>query len=88
MVFAGSTERSWRDGTRGLGARDIAMNVALPEVDGRVIGRAVSFKDHARRDALTETERWSLAYYVLTLARDRTIFDWLFGDDPSTSSFQ
>jgi len=56
VVFAGSTERSWRDGTRGLGARDIAMNVALPEVDGRVIGRAVSFKDHARRDALTETD--------------------------------
>ncbi|MBI3113163.1 MAG: cobaltochelatase subunit CobN, partial [Rhodospirillales bacterium] len=56
VVFAGSTERSWRDGTRGLSARDIAMNVALPEVDGRIIGRAVSFKDHARRDALTETD--------------------------------
>jgi len=55
-VFAGSTERSWRDGTRGLAARDIAMNVALPEVDGRIVGRAVSFKQGARRDPLTETE--------------------------------
>ncbi len=56
VIFAGSTEQSWRDGTRGLGARDIAMNVALPEVDGRIVGRAVSFKDHARRDVLTETD--------------------------------
>ncbi len=56
VVFAGSSEKSWRDGTRGLGARDIAMNVALPEIDGRVMTRAVSFKDAARRDALTETD--------------------------------
>ena len=46
----------WRDGTRGLGPRDIAMNVALPEVDGRILARAVSFKGRAERDPLTETD--------------------------------
>lgn len=53
VIFAGSDATSWRDGTHGLTARDIAMNVALPEVDGRIISRAVSFKDAAARDPLT-----------------------------------
>ena len=44
VVFAGADEESWRSGTRGLGARDLAMNVALPEIDGRILSRAVSFK--------------------------------------------
>ena len=56
VVFSGGSRESWDSGTRGLGARDIAMNVALPEVDGRVLSRAVSFKGAARRDALTETD--------------------------------
>ncbi len=56
VVFAGSDEAGWRGGTNGLTARDIAMNVALPEVDGRVLARAVSFKGGARRDPATETD--------------------------------
>ncbi len=56
VVFAGSDEASWHTGSNGLTARDIAMNVALPEVDGRVLARAVSFKGRARRDAATETD--------------------------------
>ncbi|MBT5413463.1 MAG: cobaltochelatase subunit CobN, partial [Rhodospirillaceae bacterium] len=56
IVFAGGTEEAWREGTRGLSARDIAMNVALPEVDGRILARAVSFKSTRGRDPLTETE--------------------------------
>jgi len=54
VIFAGGEERAWRRDTRGLDARDIAMNVALPEIDGRIITRALSFKSAARRDALTE----------------------------------
>ena len=54
VIFAGSSEAHWRAGTHGLSARDIAMNVALPEVDGRVISRAVSFKGAARQDRATE----------------------------------
>ena len=54
VVLAGGREEDWANGTQGLSARDIAMNVALPEVDGRIIARAVSFKAEARFDALTE----------------------------------
>ena len=54
MVFAGGTEAAWVEGSRGLAARDIAMNVALPEVDGRILSRAVSFKSEARFDAATQ----------------------------------
>ena len=56
IVFSGGNVDGWHDSTRGLSARDIAMNVALPEVDGRVLTRAVSFKGLARRDPLTETD--------------------------------
>ncbi|MGO8920927.1 MAG: cobaltochelatase subunit CobN [Stellaceae bacterium] len=56
VIFAGGEESAWRRGTRGLDARDIAMNVALPEIDGRIITRAVSFKAASRRDPLTETD--------------------------------
>ena len=56
IVFSGGNEHDWRHGTRGLGPRDIAMNVALPEVDGRIISRAVSFKGLKHRDPLTETD--------------------------------
>jgi cobaltochelatase CobN len=55
-VFSGGNRQAWAEGTRGLSARDIAMNVALPEVDGRLLGRAVSFKGAARRDPLTQTD--------------------------------
>ena len=55
MIFSGGNEDDWRDNLNGLGARDIAMNVALPEVDGRIISRAVSFKAEARFDAATQS---------------------------------
>jgi cobaltochelatase CobN len=54
VVFASGTEPAWRAGSNGLGARDIAMHVALPEVDGRILSRAVAFKAEQRRDPLTQ----------------------------------
>ncbi|HYG89699.1 MAG TPA: cobaltochelatase subunit CobN [Azospirillum sp.] len=60
VVFSGGSEAAWRSGTAGLSARDIAMNVALPEVDGRVLARAVSFKAEARRHEATQS--WILDY--------------------------
>ncbi len=54
VVLAGGTEESWRAGTRGLSPQDVAMNVALPELDGRIITRAVSFKAPRRVDSATE----------------------------------
>ena len=54
VVLAGGTEAAWVESMRGLSARDIAMNVALPEVDGRILSRAVSFKSERRFDEATE----------------------------------
>lgn len=54
VILSGATEASWADGLHGLSARDIAMNVALPEVDGRILSRAVSFKGEAFFDDATE----------------------------------
>ncbi len=54
VVFAASSEAAWEEGQSGLSARDIAMNVALPEVDGRILTRAVSFKGEAFFDEATE----------------------------------
>ncbi|MBC6440550.1 MAG: cobaltochelatase subunit CobN [Rhodospirillales bacterium] len=54
-VLSGGTRESWDEGTRGLAPRDIAMNVALPEVDGRIMTRAISFKSARRWDAVTQT---------------------------------
>ncbi len=55
VVLAGGSRAAWQDGTRGLSARDLAMNVALPEVDGRILSRAVGFKTAKRFDEATET---------------------------------
>lgn len=44
VVLSSSDEKTWDQSTQGLNARDLAMNVALPEVDGRVFTRAISFK--------------------------------------------
>ncbi len=51
VVFAGASEAAWRESARGLGPRDLTMNVVLPEVDGRVLTRAVSFKAEMPLDA-------------------------------------
>ena len=44
VVLAGSSEENWRESKQGLGARDLAMNIVLPELDGRIASRAISFK--------------------------------------------
>ncbi len=54
-LFSSSTREAWEASSQGLTARDLAMSVALPEVDGRVMTRAVSFKAAARFDARVET---------------------------------
>lgn len=44
VVLSSSDEATWKASAQGLNSRDLAMNVALPEVDGRVLSRAISFK--------------------------------------------
>ncbi|MEG4804019.1 cobaltochelatase subunit CobN [Microcoleus sp. ARI1-B5] len=43
-IFSGGGLEQWETELQGLSPRDVAMNVALPEVDGKIITRAVSFK--------------------------------------------
>ena len=44
VVFAGSSREAWRDSPRGLSQSDHAMQVVLPELDGRLLTTAISFK--------------------------------------------
>lgn len=60
LVLSSGNEELWERGKNGLSARDIAMNVALPEIDGRVLTRAISFKDEAYFDDATQA---SIATY-------------------------
>ncbi|UIJ70727.1 cobaltochelatase subunit CobN [Aurantimonas sp. HBX-1] len=55
-VLASGSRETWDASPQGLSARDLAMNVALPEVDGRVLSRAIAFKSAGDWDALTETD--------------------------------
>ena len=43
-ILSSSTQEDWQDHDSGLRSRDVAMQVVLPEMDGRVITRAVGFK--------------------------------------------
>jgi len=47
VVLPGMGEEAWAASPRGLGAADLAMQVVLPETDGRILTRAVSFKGPA-----------------------------------------
>src|SRR6202023_3362300 len=44
MVLASNPQEAWASSPRGLSPTDLAMNVVLPELDGRLLTRAVSFK--------------------------------------------
>lgn len=49
LILAGSTEDAWRGSTRGLSPADMAMQIILPELDGRLSTSAISFKTPAER---------------------------------------
>ena len=44
-ILAAGTIEQWQQGLYGLSPTDIAINIALPEMDGRIIGPAISFKE-------------------------------------------
>jgi cobaltochelatase CobN len=56
VILSGSTKEYWQNNFAGLTPRDVAMNVALPEVDGRIITRAISFKSIANWNEQLETD--------------------------------
>ncbi|MBW4680770.1 MAG: cobaltochelatase subunit CobN [Microcoleus vaginatus WJT46-NPBG5] len=56
VIFSSGGVEAWEAGFQGLSPRDMAMNVALPEVDGRIISRVVSFKALQHRHPQLETD--------------------------------
>ncbi len=53
QVIVATTRRdAWLENRRGLGPADLAMHVVLPELDGRILSGAVSFKDARDADGL------------------------------------
>ncbi|WP_375570777.1 cobaltochelatase subunit CobN [Ahrensia marina] len=53
-VLSGLSREAWAESSRGLPGTDLVMHVAMPELDGRIHGRAISFKRQGDRHPLTE----------------------------------
>ncbi|KUJ92096.1 MAG: cobaltochelatase subunit CobN, partial [Pseudomonas sp. 63_8] len=49
-------QAQWQASAQGLGSRDLAMHVVLPELDGRLIGTAISFKGLAWRSERSQSD--------------------------------
>ncbi|MCO4785952.1 MAG: cobaltochelatase subunit CobN [Marinomonas atlantica] len=75
LILSGSTEEDWLEQSQGLRSRDVAMQIVLPEMDGRIITRAVSFKalSHFNELAQIDLIRYQLhterATFVAQLAK-------------------
>ena len=72
LVLSSSTVQDWHDYKQGLRSRDIAMQVVLPEMDGKVLTRAISFKSDALYDQQTQI---SLVQYQLHQERAQFVID-------------
>ncbi|GGK47746.1 cobaltochelatase subunit CobN [Salinarimonas ramus] len=49
-IPVGTTREAWASSERGLSAADLAMQIALPEFDGRIVAGPISFKAEAAPD--------------------------------------
>jgi cobaltochelatase CobN len=54
VVLSSESCEQWQSSPRGLSPRDLAMQVALPELDGRILTRAISWKSASCFDAATQ----------------------------------
>ena len=57
VILAGAALEQWTASARGLGPADLAMHVVLPEFDGRILSRAISFKGEEQRSERLEFSR-------------------------------
>ncbi|WP_448954004.1 cobaltochelatase subunit CobN [Labrys neptuniae] len=53
VITSSSSEEAWEASTRGLSASDLAMHVALPELDGRLAAGVISFKAEREEGVFT-----------------------------------
>ncbi len=54
IALASQERKAWEESTQGLSPTDLAMQVVLTEMDGRIFTRAVAFKERASSDAHTQ----------------------------------
>jgi cobaltochelatase CobN len=52
VIVATTRREAWEKGQRGLAPADLAMHVVLPELDGRILAGAISFKAESEADAV------------------------------------
>lgn len=77
-ALATSARAAWVESTRGANGADLAMNIVLPEVDGRIFTRAISFKEQAPTRGAAEfndtrhAPEYSRIAFVADLARNWT----------------
>ena len=57
LMLAGSSRDAWAASSRGLSQTDLAMQVVLPELDGRLSSTAISFKSEDEREDRLEYSR-------------------------------
>ena len=57
LTQSGGSRQAWTQSIRGLGPADLAMNVVLPEFDGRIIAGAISFKGETPRNEALQFTR-------------------------------
>ncbi|MBL8575959.1 MAG: cobaltochelatase subunit CobN [Mesorhizobium sp.] len=50
VIVATTRREAWENSPRGLGPADLAMHVVMPELDGRILAGAISFKDDGGLD--------------------------------------
>jgi len=50
VIVATTRREAWEKSPRGLGPADLAMHVVMPELDGRILAGALSFKDDSGID--------------------------------------
>ncbi|MFK7792921.1 MAG: cobaltochelatase subunit CobN [Devosiaceae bacterium] len=53
-VLSGLSQEAWSESSRGLPGTDLVMHVTMPELDGRIHGRAISFKKQGERDVVSQ----------------------------------
>ncbi|MEM9576430.1 MAG: cobaltochelatase subunit CobN [Pseudomonadota bacterium] len=61
VALATSTRDAWAEAERGLAPADLAMHVVLPEVDGRLMGGVISFKEPGQPDPQLQFSRYAHA---------------------------
>lgn len=73
LILSSSTEEDWLSQSIGLRSRDVAMQVVLPEMDGRIISVPVSFK---AADYYDERCQIDVVTYKLQVERFDRVFQF------------